>query len=367
MNKSTSIINLNYSQYGSTPLFLGENPGLVDTINKQYPTLWTLYKKLKALDWDENEFNFSSCKREFQICDKNTYDIMIKTLAWQWEADSVVSRSVTGIGANLTSSSEMWALWQRIGENESLHSFTYSEIVRTSFDNPDTILQEILKVKEAHSRLDPLVEVLEKTYTLSHKLALGLVSKDDPDVYDSVILYMTAMYVLERIQFIGSFAVTFAVAETGQFMPIGKAVQKICQDEYEIHSRADLEILRIEKSTTRGYNALERLKPEIKKIVDTTIEAEKEWCNYILSEDREFPGLTSEKLFLFVLYCSKEVYDFFDINCDYIFPEKNPLKYVEKWIDMGKMQSSPQEEKPANYMLGMVEHDVSDETLDFNL
>jgi ribonucleoside-diphosphate reductase beta chain len=367
MNLHPSIINLNYSDYGKTPLFLGQSPGLVDTINKQYPKLWNLYKKLKALDWDENEFNFSSCKREFQICDKNTYDIMIKTLAWQWEADSVVSRSVTGIGANLTSSAELWALWQRIGENESLHSFTYSEIVRTSFDNPDDILNEILKVKEAHHRLKTVTDVLEKTYVISHQLALGLVSKDDPAVYDSIILYMAAMYALERIQFIDSFAVTFAVAETGQFMPIGKAVQKIAQDEYEIHSRADYEILKIEKSTPRGAEALYRLKPKIKEIVDLVVETEKEWCDYILSDDREFPGLTRDKLFSFVLFSAREVYEFFEIECTHDFPEKNPLKFMEKWIDMGKMQSSPQEEKPGNYMLGMVEHDVGEEVLDFTL
>jgi len=367
MTVSEKIFNLDYSQYEKTPLFLGENPGLVDSINKQYPVLWNLYKKLKSLDWDENEFNFASCKKEFETCDKNTYDMMIKTLAWQWEADSVVSRSVTGIGANLTSSAELWALWQRIGDNEALHSLTYSEIVRTSFDDPNIILQEVLKVKEAHKRLKPLTDALDTVYTISHKLALGLLTKDDPDVYDAIILYVVALYVLERIQFMSSFAVTFAIAESGQFMPIGKAVQKICQDEYEIHSRADSEILRIEYQTERGRSSIERQRSIIKTMIDTTVDAEKQWCHYAFSEGRELTGLSVEKLFDWVLYSSKELYEFFNVPCNYPIPEKNPLKFMEKWINMGKMQSSPQEEKIGNYMLGMIEHDVGDEKIDFDL
>jgi ribonucleotide reductase beta subunit family protein with ferritin-like domain len=102
-------------------------------------------------------------------------------------------------------------------------------------------------------------------------------------------------------------------------------------------------------------------------MVDLVVETEKEWCDYILSDDREFPGLTRDKLFSFVLFSAREVYEFFEIECTHDFPEKNPLKFMEKWIDMGKMQSSPQEEKPGNYMLGMVEHDVGEEVLDFTL
>ena len=41
---------------------------------------------------------------------------------------------------------------------------------------------------------------------------------------------------LERLQFMASFAVTFTICSTGLFQSIGTAVQKICQDELEIHA-----------------------------------------------------------------------------------------------------------------------------------
>jgi ribonucleoside-diphosphate reductase beta chain len=353
------------TDYGREPLLLGQDPGLVDSIHKNYPTIFKLYKKLKSLDWDENEFDFSTCKKDFLTCDKNISDIMLKTLAWQWEADSVVNRSVTAIGAQFTSNSELWALWQGIGLNETLHALTYSEIVRGSFDDPDVIIQEILQVSQAKQRLKPLVDAMDEAYEVSIKIASGQISRDSDEAMDAVLLFVSSLYILERMQFISSFVVTFAIAELGVFLPIGKAVQKICQDEFEIHAVADVEILRITLATTRGQDSLARVHSRIKDMLISSIETERAWTQFIFSEGRNLPGLDAEKLFSFVLYCAKEINDFFNFNLDYPFPSKMPLKFIEKWINLGAMQSSPQEEKPANYMLGMITRELGDEILDF--
>ena len=46
-------------EYSEKKLFgVGEMP-LLNTIHKNYPELWKTYKDMKALDWDENEFNYS--------------------------------------------------------------------------------------------------------------------------------------------------------------------------------------------------------------------------------------------------------------------------------------------------------------------
>ncbi len=84
----TKIFNTEKTDYETPEIILGSDPGLFDTINKHYPALWKLYKTLKSQDWDENEFDYAPCNVQFKTCDKATYDMMVKTLAWQWEADS---------------------------------------------------------------------------------------------------------------------------------------------------------------------------------------------------------------------------------------------------------------------------------------
>lgn len=69
-------------------LFLGDKVGLIENLRNEFPQVWDLYKLLKSLDWNENEIDISSCRNEFKHLDKEISDLMIKTLAWQFEADS---------------------------------------------------------------------------------------------------------------------------------------------------------------------------------------------------------------------------------------------------------------------------------------
>ena len=362
MTLDPCVFNLDKGDYERTPLFLGEPAGLLDSLNKKYPQLWSLYKKLKALDWDENEFNYTSCIADFKTCSKSTYDLMIKSLAWQWESDSVAARMVGPVGAQFTSCTELQCLWQQITGNEMVHALTYSEIVKNSFEDPDVIFKEILSIKEAHARLATVSKVFESAYLVSHKLALSrhgaahgiTVEKQDTeqDIYNVIFMYVAALYMLERVQFIASFAVTFAICETGLFMPIGEAVKKICQEEYEIHAVADRRILEIEMSTPRGKRAVAECKDSIEKMLNEVIESEKTWLWYAFSEGRELPGVTKELLFSYTLFSAKEIYEFFDLTCPYEIPQKNPLRFMDSWLDISDIQGSPQEARSGAYMLG---------------
>ncbi len=364
---TSNVFNLNKSDYQNTPLFLGDSQGLVDTVNRQYPALWNLYKKMKSLDWDESEFDYSSCIRDFKICPKNTYDAMIKTLAWQWEADSIASRNIAPVLAPFISSTELWALWQRISDNEMIHALTYSEIVKGSFEDPNEILQEILSIKEAHARLDTVAELFDAVYNVSHEYALGGIDKDDTSVYDTIFLNVVALYVLERIQFINSFAITFGICETGAFNPIGKAVQKIAQDEFEVHCKTDRAVLDIELQTERGKSAFIRLKPVIVKAVIEVVESEIAWAKYILPEGQELVGLNQDLLIKWCLYNANELFTYFGIEHGYDIPTKNPLKYMENWLNISDTQVSPQEEKTGAYMLGQFINNDSDKIYELDI
>ena len=211
---SNEVFNVEKVSYEGTPLFLGERPGLFDTVNKRYPKIWDLYKRMKSLDWDENEFDFKSCLKDFQTCNKSVYDMMIKTLAWQWEADSVASRSIAPIVAPFVSSSELWAAWQRVSDNETLHAATYSEIVRCSFEDPQEVIAEVLAVKESLSRLKTIATAIENARVISHEVGQGKIDRNDPNAYKAIFMFTCALLCLERIQFMSIFEITFYIEET---------------------------------------------------------------------------------------------------------------------------------------------------------
>ncbi|HEX7341214.1 MAG TPA: ribonucleotide-diphosphate reductase subunit beta [Rhodanobacteraceae bacterium] len=359
-----TVFNYAKSDYAKPPLFLGDKPGLFDTINHAYPDIWRLYKAQKSLDWDENEFDYSSCNADFKNCSRATYDMMIKTLAWQWEADSVASRAIAPVLAPFISSSELWAAWQRVSDNEVIHAATYSEIVRNSFDDSTIIIDEILRVGAAHARLERVAKAFADVFDASHQYALG--GRDnDQSTYNIIFMMLVALYCMERIQFMASFAVTFAICDTGLFQPIGKSIQKIAQDELEIHAELDRAVLGIELATARGQAAFAQCRDAIEALIGEVVASELAWVDYLFSEGRELVGMNAQRLSAWTLYCARDVYATLGIvPRQYDLPATNPLKYMEKWLNISKTQASPQEQDIAAYKVGVMRRTDQDVIFD---
>lgn len=369
---SDRILNLDKTDYEKPSLFMGERLGLLDSLNVHYPQLYKLYKDMKAKDWDELEFKFgsSTLNSEFKTCPKNNYDIMIRTLAWQWEADSVAAKSILAIIAPFATNSELFYGWQRIADSESTHALTYSEIVKNSFDNPEEVLKDILKIKEAFSRLEIVGEIFNNALITGSKLNLGLVERNQ-DTYNDVFMFVVALYCLEAIQFMSSFGITFAMGNAQEFIPIAMAVQKIANDEYYVHRPWDRAVLDIELGNEYGLTAFNKNRTKILNLINSVVRSEMSWNDYTFSEGREHPGLNKDVLNKGVLFYAKEVYEFFGFTKEEIpfeLPNKNPLLYMNDWLEIDKMQTSPMEQKSGNYVLGMIAKDSSEnEVLDIEL
>jgi len=350
-------------QYKEAGLFFGADNGLFDTVNKKYPKIWSLYKEMKSMDWDANEFDYSQCNADFKNCPKAVSDMMIRTLAWQWEADSVASRAIAPVLAPFITSSELWAAWQRISDNEVIHAETYSEIVRMSFDNPQEVLKDILAVKESFTRLDVIAKVFEQGYIASHKYALGMIEANQEN-YNVLYKTIVALLMLERIQFMSSFAITFTVCGSGWFQPIGKAVQKIATDELEVHCELDKEVLRIEWETLLGSNAKAETHVDVVSMFEEVVDAEMVFVDYLFSEGRSLTGTNADIVKQWVLFNAKDVARFLGIESKYKFPKSNPMPHLESWLNMNKQQAAPQEQDLAAYKVGVVVNDDEDTSFD---
>lgn len=340
------IFNTDKADYGKRQsLFMGEDPGLFDTVHLAHPQLRTIFREQKKLDWDENEVPFDSCNLEFKTRPTLLAGRMIDTLAWQWEADSVAARSMYAVMAPFITNSELSRAWVKVTEIEHLHAATYSEIVRSSFDDPQAVLEQVLSNVEALQRMSVIGEVLKNSYRISHELALGMRKREDIETYDAAMMATVAFLALERVQFMSSFAITFANANQGMWVPIGKAVSRICQDEYEIHVELDKYVLRYELSLDCGKGFLERNRELIKRLFDDVIQCEFRWIDYMGFEQNPMVGLSAQMLRDWVIYCAADAMAVLGLKPEYPVPRLSPLPFMEEWIDVSKIQSSPQEEK----------------------
>jgi ribonucleoside-diphosphate reductase beta chain len=359
-----SIFNAGKADYQNTNLFLGEEPGLFDTINKNHPLVWQLYKAMKNLDWDELEFDYCPCNAEFKSLPKIKSQKMIRSLAWQWEADSVAARSVAHIVSLFNPCSELWAAWQRVSDNEVVHAATYSEIVRSSFDNPREVMDEVLSVSEAISRIESVATELSWIRKRGLEFALGLV-ENDQETYNAMFMFAFVMLVLERVQFMASFAVTFALGEEGHFMPICKAIQKIAQDEYEVHVDLDRAVLEHELKTERGQIAYQQLRPRMNQLLNDVIRCELTWSDFAVPEDEPEKYLNNANLKQWVLFSGTNVARPLKLDMDFPQVENNPLHYMKSWLDISDTQPSNQEETNGAYKVGIMARD--DDEVEFDL
>lgn len=380
VNLPIKIFNNQKTDYNSNEIILGQEPGLFDSISNHHPVLFNLYKRLKMMDWDENEFPYGDCLHEFETASRSDYDMMVKTLAWQWEADATASRAIVNILGPVITDSRVWAGYVLINSNENLHALTYSEIVRNSFKNPEVILDEILKVKEAQERMLTVARVMGEAYDASHSYACGLIPNDQK-LYNKIFKFLLALYYLERIQFMASFAVTFAFGKMGRFQPIVMGVQKIAIDEYEVHAQFGQEVIKAMLKTERGRQAFADTQEDGVKLFWEVIMTEVNWLIYLFSEGRELPGVTLKKMIQWVLFNGNAAGTFTGVKehitdemraqfleatgFELEWPEKNPLPYMVEYLDLAANQTSPQEVDNNSYMVNAL--DTSREQAEFEV
>lgn len=362
------IFNTNKSDYQKPELFLGQPGGLLDTLHQSYPELFRLYEELKAMDWKHNEYNYRTCIDQFKTCSPSIYRMMIRTLAWQWEGDSVAARGLADILVPLCTAMETRVGYGRIIDNENLHALTYSEITRGSFEDPSVILNEILAVKEAHGRMAVVGEIMERARLAS--LEWQTTGIRTPEIEQAVMMLIAAIYMLERIQFMASFAVTFGICEMRLFTPIGEAVQIIARDEYNNHVPFGEEVFKELMKTPWGQAAWKVVRPTLINALVELLNNEMGFVDYLHSDGDELPGVPPQKFKDWSLFNGRHVAIVFDVLPEIeqalgvTLPTELPLNYMRDWIDINEKQSSPQEQDNNQYLFNTVNTDnVSKEVI----
>lgn len=376
------VFNVAKMDYNVPEIILGADPGLLDSIHTHHPKAWSLYKTLKKLDWDELEFPFGQCAVEFSDPKRASLtDKMIKTLAWQWEADSVASRSIVGVLANVVTDSRIWTGYVRINDNENVHALTYSEIVRQGLPDtdPQTIVKQLMEVEEAQRRMVAVANVFQTAHKMSHDYANGYIPNDQV-LYNAIFMYLVALFFLERIQFMGSFAITFAIGKSGNFQIISDAVRKIAQDEFEIHAEYGKEVLKAMLRTERGALAYQQCFEQIVDLGVEILDTETGFVQWMFEDGTELVGATPGKLISWNQFNCNFAFTFLGVRdaimerhaetykatfgVDLVMGSTNPLPWMQEYIDIAAVQGSAQEQDQPNYQVNLLDQQDEQETFD---
>lgn len=343
ISKDNTLFNA-YRDYSKHAMFLGEEQGLFDSVNKPFPHMFDLYKQALAQNWSEDEFDFTPCMKEFQA-GGDAADMMIETIAFQWEADSVAAEALLPVLAPFISNSEVQALTSFNTYMECCHALAYSEIVRNSFENPNSVIDTIMENKQSIERVSYVAEALDALRKVGMEYQQGKLTRKDvyPELYKGIV----GLLLLERLQFIASFAITFAIGESGMFLPIANCVRKICSDEIQIHATADIYMLR----ELRNYPEWDELcenneafHADVIRLVDDVTEGEIAWTEHLFRDGRVLTGVNEQLIKDWVIFNAEIIKE----ELGYLKPEErtikeNPLPWIEGWLTLNKLQQANQE------------------------
>lgn len=369
----TTVFNAQNTEWktGNYSLFLGQRPALFDTINMRQPAIQNLALRQVSQRWVFDEFNHEQSRLDLISCPRSVYEVMLMNIAYQWEADSMASRAIAPLFAPFVTDSQLWEALLENTNMEVTHAKTYSNIVQQCVPDPQEVFRMVMESEQTLQRAETVNKAFDNLaavgalWTVRDMAKFATVTEDM--AYDAVMRAVWALYGLERIQFMSSFAATFGVCEQerGIFQSIAKAVQKIMLDELFCHAELDREILKIELSTERGKDWMNDHRKDVKIMLDEVTLREVEWAPHLLGNGRSILGYTVPLATAWTALQSRECYELAGVQPEIPFPDYQPFPWMANWIDIDKTQNANQEGDNNNYALNVVKNDIGDEELEF--
>ena len=337
---------------GDYPLFFGEDLGFADSINTPYPILDEMFQTQMSQIWNEFEIDLGQDRQDMLSVSRSKVDLVVINLLWQTLVDSMASRAITGLLMEHVSNSDLENWYNAVALFESIHARTYLHIIKQTFTDPNQALLDGYANKNIIKRARRITEAFDNVANLPH---------DAPpeEIEKKVYLAIFALYMLESVNFMNSFSVTFGVAETGVFQGIAQDVKLICRDEL-LHAKGGREIIKIDKSKILKY------KKDIQDLYNGILADEKEWNTYLFSEGRQCIGLSVGIQNEYVDYLAAPVAKLLEL--EHAEPPKTtPVPFMVHYTDSSKIQVAAQELQLTSYLVNAVQAPVDMEGTLVNL
>jgi ribonucleotide reductase beta subunit family protein with ferritin-like domain len=347
----SNILNLKNVDTTKEPLFFGQGLNLQRYDVQKYPKLYQLFKDQLGFFWRPEEIGISKDQGDFQKLTDHEKFIFTKNLGYQILLDSVQSR---GIGHLLhdCSNPEFEIFCKGWEFSETIHSYSYTYIIKNIYPNPTAVFDSILEDEEIAKRA---ISVTKKYDDLINGLS------DDNEFERKKKLYLTlvSINILEGIRFYVSFACSYCFAQNKSMTGNASIISLINRDE-NVHlafTQNTLNYLRTVKS--EGFqDVVNDCKDIVFNMFKDAAEEEIQWAKYLF-KDGSLLGLNDVILTQYMKHlCNRRTKA---IKVESVFEETpNPINWITHWTDSKAVQKAPQEEEIESYIIGSFVHDEED-------
>jgi ribonucleoside-diphosphate reductase beta chain len=351
-----AVLKKNKKSHLERNMFLDEGVDIQRYDELKYPQLDKIAEKQLGFFWRPEEVDISKDKKDFDSLTEHEKHIFTSNLKRQIVLDSVQGRAPNLAFLPIASLPEVENWIECWSFFETIHSRSYTHIIRNIYPSPGGVFDGILNVKEINSCAESIGSYYDDLITCN----AGPTNKMDHK--RAIWMAMMSANALEGVRFYVSFACSWAFAELKKMEGNAKIIKFIARDE-NTHLAATTTMLKllVKEDNDFAKIAKEMENASIKLYIDV-IEQEKAWAQYLF-KDGSMIGLNARLLSDYIEWIGCKRMRAIGLHCPYTVTQMNPLPWTEKWIGGGNVQVAPQETEITSYVTGGVKQDVTTETM----
>jgi len=371
---------MNYSVFNgrpvnalAEPMFFGNPVNVARYDEQRYPVFERLIEKQLSFFWRPEEVDVSRDKIDFNNLPDHEQHIFISNLKYQTLLDSIQGRSPNVAFLPLVSLPELETWIETWSFSETVHSRSYTHILRNIVVAPGVIFDDIMVNEEILKRASDIGQYYDELIRLgqlynllgegSHQIDGKVVNVSLRALKKALYLCMMSVNALEAIRFYVSFACSFAFAERKIMEGNAKIIRLIARDE-ALHLNSTQHIISIMQSGRDDPEMAEiaaECETEAYNLFLKAAEQEKEWAKYLF-KDGSMIGLNEQILCQYVEYITNQRMK--SVNLAAPYPEQsNPLPWMKNWLESDAVQVAPQEVEVSSYLVGQIDSAVDEDDL----
>ena len=328
--------------------------------------------------WQPQEINLIKDAKDFKDLTNHERHIFTSNLKRQILLDSVQGRSPNLAFLPCVSLPELETWIETWSFVETVHSRSYTHLIRNVYSNPSEVFDKILEIEEIGAcandivkHYDDLVRLVnwynllgEGSYSVIRKDKTGAKTEVNIDLYDlKKKLWLTIMSVniLEGIRFYVSFACSWAFAELKKMEGNAKIIKFIARDE-NVHLASTQQLIKLLPKDDKDFIKIAKeTKVECIQMFQDAVEQEKAWADYLF-KDGSMIGLNARLLKDYIEWIANKRMLAIGLQSSFKVPAANPLPWTQKWISGSEVQPAPQEVEISSYIIGGTKQDVEEDT-----
>jgi len=334
--------------------FFGEPVNIARYDKQRYNIFEKLTEKQLGFFWRPEEVDLLRDSKDFKGLTDHEKHIFTSNLKRQILLDSVQGRAPSLALLPICSLPELENWIQTWAFFETIHSRSYTHIIRNVYSDPSKVFDEMLDIEEIADCAGDISKYYDDLIHWNGSTNIG-----DYNHKKAMWLCLNAVNALEGVRFYVSFACSWAFAEVKKMEGNAKIIKLIARDE-NIHLASTQHLIKILPKEDPDFAKIaEETRQECIDLFQKVIDQEKAWAKYLF-KDGSMIGLNQQLLSDYVEWIGHKRMMNIGLNGKSV--GANPLPWTQKWISGGEVQVAPQETEITSYIVGGVKKDVDQDT-----